>query len=281
MSRKFLLLSAVLILALTSACTFTVNVPTVTTGETQTLTVNEAYPTGNARVEIEMGAGDLALSGGADGLLSGTVRYNVSDWKPGITRTGDLVRISQIGQNNIGLPGGNVINEWNLKLGSKPVDLTVKAGAYRGTLDLGGLALTNLEISDGASEAKVTFDKPNPVKMDRLTYKSGASKVELTGLSNANFQSMRFEGGAGSYTLDFSGVLRQDTTVQVTTGMSNLRILVPAGLNVEVKVTGGINNVSTTGSWSVNGSTYTNPTSGPKLTIQVEMGVGNLELIKQ
>jgi hypothetical protein len=35
-------------------------------------------------------------------------------------------------------------NEWDLKLGSAPMDLVISAGAYDGTIELGGLALKSL-----------------------------------------------------------------------------------------------------------------------------------------
>jgi hypothetical protein len=41
------------------------------------------------------------------------------------------------------------------------MDLTINAGAYRGTLELGDLSLTRLDINDGASQATVEFSMPN------------------------------------------------------------------------------------------------------------------------
>lgn len=265
------------------ACNVTVNVPTPQTGETQTLTIDEAAPSGSdpAFVTIEMGAGELNIQSGATGLVSGTVRYNVKDWKPSITRTSNNLRISQGNTGTVSLPGIDIENNWDLKLGSSPVRLLIKAGAYKGTLKLGGLSLTELEVNDGASEAKLTFDAPNPQTMDRLTYKTGASKVEMTGLANANFTEMDFNGGAGTFTLDFSGQLQHDALVKITAGVSELKLIIPDGLNAEVKVTGGINNINTQGTWTVTDNVYTSSGSGPRLSIEVEMAVGSLRLMRQ
>ena len=49
--------------------------------------------------------------------------------------------------------------------------------------------------------------------MESLTYDTGASSVTITGLADANFKKMEFKGGAGSFTLDFSGQLRTDGSV--------------------------------------------------------------------
>ena len=45
--------------------------------------------------------------------------------------------------------------------------------------------------------------------MSILRYETGASTVKLNGLANANFGTLIFSGGAGDYTLDFSGDLQR------------------------------------------------------------------------
>jgi hypothetical protein len=119
--------------------------------------------------------------------------------------------------------------------------------------------------------------------METLAYKSGASTVKLVGLANANFTTLTFDGGAGDYTLDFSGSggLQQDATVKITSGVSNVRIVVPAGMTASVDVEGAISNVSTEGTWTVNDKHYEVTGSGPTLTITVQMGVGNLTLVSE
>ena len=80
---------------------------------------------------------------------------------------------------------------------------------------------------------------------------------------------------------DFSGVLQQDATVKITSGVSNVRIVVPAGMTAQVDVEGAISNVSTEGTWTVNDKHYEVAGSGPTLTITVQMGVGNLTLVSE
>jgi hypothetical protein len=43
--------------------------------------------------------------------------------------------------------------------------------------------------------------------MSILSYKTGASDVSLKGLGNANVDQVSFDGGVGSYELDFTGDL--------------------------------------------------------------------------
>lgn len=282
-------IAVIIILALTSlACSVNLGLPNVTrveTTEPRTLNVSEAAPDGSpAEVSIKMGAGTLNLSGGGSTLLEGTVNYNVAAWEPRVRREGNLVAISQGDINDMnGLPSKNMNNEWNLRLGDvTPVELTIDAGAYKGEVDLSGVPLLALSVTDGASDNTITFNTPNPARMSTLHYKTGASKVTLEGLANANFSRMTFDGGAGAYTLDFSGTLANDAEVAIKAGVCNVKLIVPEGMNVIISNEGAVTSISTKGTWQVTDNTYAAANgSGPTLTITVDMGVGNLELVQQ
>lgn len=284
MQRSLLAVLAALTAA-SLACSVNLNIPRIQTGPEQTLSVVEAAPANTEVVDVNLnlGFGTLDLTGGASDLLAGEIRYNVADWKPTITNTGDTLTISQgdVPDNNLGLPGDNVVNAWTLQLGDVPVNLALNAGTYEADLALGGVPLRGLEIHDGAADTTVTFDTLNPEHMDKLVYETGASSVTLTGLANANFDEMSFNGGAGDYELDFSGDLQGDSSVKVVAGLSSLRLSVPAGSNARIVVDGGLNDVNTQGSWTANGDTYETTGSGPLLTIEVEMGAGSLTLVSQ
>lgn len=273
---------ATLVLA-TLACSINLNVPTIKTGETEILRVNEAVPSGSdfSKLTLKMGAGELYLTSGAEGLVQGKIYYNVAAWKPTIVRDQNVVRIEQGQLEKVKLPSDDVTNSWELKLGASPIDLTIDAGAYKGTLNLGGLSMVNLTIRDGASQSEVIFDSPNLVEMEQLQYKTGASEVKLMNLANANARSVSFDSGAGSYTLDFSGTLSRDMQVDIKSGVSSIKIIVPEGVPCQVTVSGGLNNVSPMGTWTISSNVYEKVGAGPRIDIQLSMGVGNLELISQ
>ncbi len=273
-----------LILLFTSlACSFNVNLPAVKTTEETVYTINEAIPQNleSSDLEIEMGAGKLNISGGADQWVSGEIKYNVSLWDPEIFRTNNGIRISQKTNKQITIPTDKTINNWDLQLGDHPTNLEIKAGAYQGELNLGGIPLTKLKISDGASQSNVHFDTLNPVEMTSFQYSTGASQIDILGIANANTDLFEFEAGPGSYTLDFSGVLQKDIDVKIDFGLGDVKIIVPKGVPANVRVDGGLSNVELKGTWNVSGNEYNLSGTGPQLNIDVKMGIGNLQLINR
>ncbi|MEP7135708.1 MAG: toast rack family protein [Chloroflexota bacterium] len=276
------IISAILVLALASmACGFSVDLPKrAQAGPEIKDSITVADPKlEETRLTITFGAGDLNLSSGAENLVDGTAIYNVKDLKPQVTTTDGNIEINQ-GDFKSLPPVEGMKNEWDLKLGKTPMDLTINAGAYTGKYDLGGLALKSLTVKDGAAHVELDFAQPNATEMSVLRYETGASNVKLTGLANANFNSLGFSSGAGDYTLDFSGELKRDATVNLSSGLSNMIVVVPAGVNANVTVEGGLSNVSVGSSWSQNGNIYSQTGSGPTLTFIIKMGTGNLTLTK-
>jgi hypothetical protein len=276
---KYLLSFLAVMTLATMACSFSVNIPSVPTPGpevTHGITV-EVPDTDKPRLKISFGAGELTLSpGAADMLVEGTATYDIPNFKPEVIQNGSDIEIKQ-GQLKW-LNVSNFKNEWDLKLGETPMELEINAGAYQGHYEFGGLALTDLTIKDGASDVNASFSEPNPTKMSVFRYETGASSVKLTGLANANFSTLIFNGGAGDYTLDFSGDLRQDATVRSETGFGNLLLVIPRGVDARVTVEGGPVNVNHSSGWGQNGQTYTQAGSGPTLTIIVKMGAGNVTI---
>lgn len=281
MNKKILSVWIVWILA-TLACSFTVDLPEIKTGSEVSYPVHQSLPNKKTPVEVELdaGAATLNVTGGAKSLVDGTIVTNVPEWEPKVGFSDDRLTISQPGNNISGIPSKSYKNVWNLALSDDiPLDLTIIAGAYQGHLDLGGLNLTNLAITDGAGNSEMSFSKPNQGEMEQFKYTSGASSVKLYDLANANFQQMKFSAGAGDYTLDFSGDLKHDIQVDMEAGMSAVTIIVPSGSNASVTVNGEMKDVNTNGAWSVNDQTYTTTGgNGPLISIQINMNLGVLHL---
>jgi hypothetical protein len=286
MNRKMIYLAIVMLAIVSLACSVNINLPStqVKTGPTVTENISVpllADPQATADITIKFGAGTLNLQPGAqNALVDGTASYNVADFKPDVTVSGNNIDISQGDLDIEGIPSfkKDIVNDWNLNLGNTPINLVINAGAYEGTYELGGLSIQKLEIGDGAAKVDVSFSSPNLIEMSSLVYTTGASEVSLKRLGNANTQEMTFRGGAGNYTLDFSGELRSNMDVTIDAGVSQVTVVIPAGVNAQVITDTGLMTVSTDGNWNQNGNTYQLAGSGNTITIHVTMGAGNLRL---
>lgn len=286
MNRKMIIL-AVTVLALASlACSFTINLPgtEVKTGPTETENIKIPYLEDRqaiADVTLHFGAGNLNLQPGAtDQLINGTAKFNVADFKPTISIDSNNINIEQGSIQLTGIPYINtdIVNDWDLSLGNRPMSLMIKAGAYTGNYELGGLSIHSLEVSDGASKVELSFSEPNLIEMTRLDYTTGASSVSMSGLGNANADTVSFNGGAGSYTLEFNGQLQRDMTVNIDSGVSSVTIIVPPGTSAQVNTASSLITVSSNGGWEQHGNLYQLSGTGYTISIQVKMGAGSLKL---
>ena len=276
------LISAFLALALASmACGFNIDLPKMpTTGPEVTDEITVPTPkTDEVSLHLKFGAGEMTLAPGASQLVEGTATYNYATFKPEVNSDGGNVEIKM--SNIKSLPSfNNLKNKWDLKLGDTPMDLTIESGAYDGTFEFGGLALNNLTIKDGAANVELGFSDPNLVEMSIFKYETGASNLKLSGLANANFSLFDFSSGAGDYTLDFSGDLQRDASIKISSGLSNIIVVVPEGVDAVVTVDSGASNVSAGSGWSKNGDVYQQKGEGPTLTFVIEIGAGNVTLTK-
>ena len=276
MNTKFILAILVLSLA-TMACGFGIDLPDrpqVGPDIKESITVQDP-DSETTHLSISFGAGKLKLSSGADNLVDGTVVYNVADLKPEVNESGSNVEIKQGNLTSLP-PIKDIKNEWDLQLGAAPMELVLAAGAYEGTIELGGLSLKSLDVKDGASHVDLSFSKPNLVEMSILQYATGASDVKLKGLSNANFSTMTFSGGAGNFTLDFSGDLQRDAVITIDSGFGNVSLMVPKDVNAKVTVESAAVNINHGANWTQSGKEYVQEGSGPTLTFIVKMAAGNL-----
>ena len=251
------IISAILVLALAGmACGFDVNLPERAEPgpEVEESITVAGSGSDETRLTISFGAGTLNLSPGAENLVDGTAVYNIPELKPEVTSKDGSVEITQGDFKNI-VNFKEVKNNWDLKLGATPLDLTIR---------------------DGAANVDLSFSEPNLSEMSVLRYETGASDVSLAGLADANFSTLIFSGGAGNYTLDFSGGLQRDAVVTIEGGFGDLSLVIPEDVNAIVTVEGAALNVNHSSGWAQNGQKYTQKGSNSTLTILVKMAAGNL-----
>jgi hypothetical protein len=288
MNNRMIILAITAVALATLACSININLPSteVKTGPTETENISVPLlsdKTAIADVTLQFGAGNLTVtpaSASTTDLIEGTAKFNVADLKPTVTIDSNNITVEQGNLKLTGIPvfNSNVVNDWNLSLAEAPMSLVIKAGAYQGEYELGGLSIHDLQVTDGAANVNLSFAKPNQVQMTSLVYTTGASQVTVKGLANAYTSDMTFRSGAGNYTLDFSGNLRANMMVDVESGVSQVTLVVPQGVNAQVITETGLMTVSAGSGWQQQGSTYIHSGSGNTIMVNVKMGAGNLRL---
>lgn len=165
----------------------------------------------SVRVEVDMGAGDLRISGGAEKLLDADMTYNVDRLKPELGYTDGKFVLRQ--PEVKGLPDLRGIsgfrNEWNLRLNDQvSMELSVIVGAGTSDLHLAGLSLTELDVSLGAGISTVDLSGDWARDLD-VTIDSGAGDITVRLPRDVG---ARVEIDAGPTAIEASG-LRRDGNV--------------------------------------------------------------------
>jgi predicted membrane protein len=127
-------------------------------------------------------------------------------------------------------------NSWQLGFGDQvPLSFDIDVGACNADFDFTGLKIDELEMDLGASSVEVEFRKPNSHRISEINLDVGASKLTMRRLGNANFEEMIFDGGAGDFTLDFTGDFDHSAEVTIEVGLGSLSILVPKDAGIQIK----------------------------------------------
>ncbi len=176
-------------------------------------------------------------------------------------------------------------SRWQLYFAdSKTLDLDLSLGAADADLNFTGIPLERLNLECGMASASLRFDEPNPVVLRHLDIEAGLSEFSAFGLGNARFEAFEFDGGAGEFTLDFSGdSFTPGARAELNVGVSSLTVLLPAGLPVMVEAPASfMTKISFPDSFERVGSdTWASPGTSEDtsvLFIEIDAGPGNVEV---
>jgi hypothetical protein len=196
----------------------------------------------SVRVEINMGAGNLQVTGGADKLLESDFVYNVSKLKPEVSYADGTLVVEQPDTN--GLPALQGItdfrNEWALRLSNGvPMDLSVDLGAGTSNLKLAGLSLTRLDVRLGAGEYTIDLSGDWARDLD-VTVNAGAANIRVKLPENVG---VRVNVESGPNLIESSG-LTQDGNIYTNAAYGasevTMQVDIEAGIgqiNLEVEET--------------------------------------------
>lgn len=124
---------------------------------------------------------------------------------------------------------------WHLRFSDAvPISFDVNLGFGKGEFDLSGLQIKDFNLSTGASEVALAFDEPNKLMIENVNIETGISKFEGRNLGNAHFKHFRFQGGVGTYRLDFSGNLAGEVDVDIELGLGFMTLIVPPEIGAKV-----------------------------------------------
>lgn len=174
-------------------------------------------------------------------------------------------------------------NEMNLRFSPKiPLDLDMDFGVIKGNLDFSGLQIKNIDIEVGVSKAEVYFKETNKITMESFNIEGGVGKLHIEKLGNANIKEMVFEGGIGSYEMDFSGEYQQDLYGSMELGMGKLILYIPRKIGTRISIDRSfLSSVSIDEAYK-DGDVYTNDRWGKSkhsIDLDIETGVGKIEVI--
>ena len=215
-------------------------VGTATVGEVRTETQSVQLGGANSvDARVEMGVGNLAISGGASELLDAGFTYNIEEWKPEVAysvKAGDKTGSLLVEQPATGIPlTSNARYEWDLRFANGvPLDLEVNMGAGEQDLDLSGLSLKRLEVTGGTGNTSVdltgvarqSFDARVINSVGNTTVKlpsdTGVKVTLVQGLGNIDANGLKVDGD--TYTNDAYGNSDETINLYVETATGNITL---------------------------------------------------------
>jgi hypothetical protein len=241
------------------------------------------------KIKMDFGAGQITLKKSEDNSLYRLTTVKTKDdiepkvrYEKSGTTAVLIISMEQNQSINIFDVGDQ---NWTLEITPQiPVLLKADLGACRGDLNFSELRMKDISMSTGASTVKVRFDQPNRERLRKFSIEAGISRLAFTGLGNANFDYLKFEGGVGSYRMDFSGNQYDNNRVDISVGVGKVLLELP--VDVVTKITPEDNFLS-----SVNieeeyfdrltdGIYFTKKGKGhnPDLSISIEAGLGRVDV---
>ncbi|WP_456272265.1 toast rack family protein [Bacillus sp. AK031] len=190
------------------------------------------------KVDLQLGAGEMNVSGGAVEWVTGEIEYNNDDLKPEVDYdlNGDKgeVVIKQKKNINVSVGFGNMKNGWDLQLSEElPIDLHVTSGASDTNLDLSGMQLKDLRVDAGVGDVEVdlsgewkeSFDVDINTGVGETTVilpKGTGVKIQSQeGIGKSNFEGFTSKGN-NTYVNDAYESADIIITVKVDTGVGEV-----------------------------------------------------------
>lgn len=235
-------------------------------------------------VTVEYAAGHFGIGALDDGLLYRmSLRYDEDHFEPIADYSDHRLHLGVDAiHGGISVRGHRNSGELDLRLARGiPMDLDLEFGAVKADLDLGGLALTRLDLSTGASESTVDVSEPNTSRMERARFEVGAADFTAKRLGNLRADRIDVDAGVGSVTLGFDGNWERDARVSIDMGLGTLELRVPEGLGIQIRKDSFLTALDSEGLVK-RGDTYESldwDSAARKVTIDLDAAFGSVKVV--
>jgi hypothetical protein len=236
-------------------------------------------------VRVKFGAGELFLKPGSRGTLYAMdLRYDSRTFEPINEFDGRRLELGLEGRGrNINLDDDDEVGRIELELAPGiPMDLRLEFGAGRGKIDLGGLALRDLDIETGASDTRIDVTRPNPERLRRVDLDVGAAEFTALRLGNLNPEQISVNAGVGDITLDLTGSLEHDVRLDVDLGLGAIEIRVPEGVGVRVEKSSFLTSLEADDFIKRDGVYYSPEwqEASRRIEVEIDAAFGSIEIVR-
>ncbi|MDT8368280.1 MAG: LiaF-related protein [Longimicrobiales bacterium] len=255
--------------------------------EMKSVTISRALTTEKALdVVVTFGAGELLLRRADRGTLYALdLRYDERAFVPLADFDGHRLEVgleTHDRQGNLDLDDGRS-GRLDLRLAPDvPMDLRLKFGAGRSTIDLGGLALRDLDIETGASESELDVSRPNSQVLRRAQLDVGAAEFTALRLGNLNLERLDVTLGVGDLTLDFSGALERDIEVTIDMGLGSLELRLPEAVGLRLEKSSFLTSFDTEGFERRDGVYYSSnwDDASRRIDVTIDAAFGSIRIVR-
>jgi N-terminal domain of toast_rack, DUF2154 len=190
------------------------------------------------RAEVNMGAGELRVRGGAPKLLEARFRYSRLRLRPEVSYHATAGRGHLVVEEPHGIHSTPRRNEWDLAFNNdKPLELELNCGAGETRLDLGELSLRHVSVHMGVGELRMDL-RGTPKNDYSVSIDGGVGQatVYLPGGNGVGIEA-EAEGGIGGisarglqkpdgrYVNDAFGHAKTTVRVDIHGGIGEIRLI--------------------------------------------------------
>jgi len=158
-----------------------------------------------------------------------------------------------------------------------PVLLTGKLSVGRSRVEIGGLAVVELDLDFGAGNHLLRVSEPLVRPAERIDVEGSWGELEVESLGNASPRRARLEHAGGSFRIDLQGAWQEDSDIQIECGFGDCHILRPEGVRTVLeRATVSLGEKTLTG--DPGQAEATGEEEGPTLHLWISSEAGDLRI---